>query len=444
MANGKNHMNNGKEAEDWLYGELTKQLSADDGFEIEQQVRWGPPSDYAVFDITVRKNGFLTTVFEVQEDSEFAEMAGVIMPYYVFNNTPASLCIVYNNENLAFYLYNRKQIEIGDQKRYYDGQLNREIKDRYLNELTTRNLREVVRRIKEASERQIAESIPNDQFGLQFYADNVLDPQWCREQLGVFTDEKICRYSSLDSLFSSLKYGTFRMNGLPGMNDRDEGLFAWNLINNTRKLPTDTGKVRQELNNNVFIISYSDKTKIDNLSMWRLYGDDSRGVCCVYSVQKDMVKDRFFLHRVKYIEPPQKGEKLEDDLLAKLKRYVFQQSDKKNLDFSPIIFFYKHKDYDIENEVRLLVDNKDTTAYCLPRFERKWLLTSSNNIPNPYVDINIKNGGFPLKLERIILGPNMNDMDTIHVQLETLLSQAGIKAVVELSKTTSYRNPTNR
>lgn len=442
---GKRPMIIGKETEDWLYGELTKQLSADEGYEIEQEVRWGPSSNYAVFDITVRKNGFLTTVFEVQEDSEYAEMAGVIMPYYVFNNTPASLCIVYNNENQAFYLYNRKQIGSGDQNGlYYDGQLNREIKDRYANELIINNLPKVIQSIKEASERQIAEfkSEPgknvDDKLDSQFTDGGVLKPKWCRKQLGVFEGNQVCRFSSLDSLFSSLKYGTFRMNGLPGMNDKDEGLFAWNMINNPQKMSTDTGKERKKLINNVFIISYSDITKRDDLSMWRLYGDDSRGVCCVYSVQKDMIKDRFFLQKINYILPPQKGEKLEDDLLAKLKEFADRQSDKKNLDFSPIIFFYKHKDYELENEVRLLVDNKTISAYKTDPFKTEWLLTSSNSIPNPYIDI--EKVAFPLKLEEIILGPNMNDVDTIQVQLRTMLKQKGVEAEVILSGKTGYRN----
>ena len=446
-AYGKGLMNNGKEAEDKLFIELTKLLSKGEGFEIEQQVRWGPPRDFAIFDITVRKNGYLTTVIEVKGDTQGAEMAGVIIPYYVFNHTPASLCIVYNSEKHAFYLYNRKKIGGGNQNVvYYGVDTDRERQDRYDKDLF--ELHDVVRLIKEVSERQIAGFIPSlservdNQFGLHFYADNVLDPQWCREQLGDFTEKKICRYSSLNSLFISLIKGTFRMNGLPGMNDRDEGLFAWNLINNTQKLSTETGKERQKLNNNAFIISYSDDSKIDDLSMWRLYGDDSRGVCCVFSVKKEKLKDRFFLHRVKYIKPPLEGQVLSDPLLAQLARYVDQQSDKKNLDLSPIIYFYKHIDYQLEAEVRLLVDNKKTSAYSEPEFKRDWLLTSSNSIPNPYVDIKKKD--FPLELERIILGPNMNDIDTIQVQLETLLNQHGIKAKVEFSKNTSYRNPTNK
>lgn len=58
--------------------------------------------------------------------------------------------------------------------------------------------------------------------------------------------------------------------------------------------------------------------------------------------------------------------------------------------------------------------------------------------------IDIEMDLFPLKLERIILGPNMNDIDTIQVQLETMLKDVGIEAVVELSEKTSYRNPTNK
>ena len=230
------------------------------------------------------------------------------------------------------------------------------------------------------------------------------------------------------------------MNGLPGMNDKDEGLFAWNMINDTKKLSNDEVKKRKALINNAFIISYSYKSKIDDLIQWRLYGDDAKGVCCVYSVLQDKIDDRFFLHPIKYIEPPQKGKYPTDALLATLKKYVDNQSGLAYTDLSPLIFYYKHKDYEPEAEVRLLVDNKNTSAYNSLEFKREWLLTNSNNIPNPYIDIPLKD--FPLKLERILLGPNMNDIDTIQVQLETMLKELGINAVVEPSKITSYRNPT--
>ena len=89
--------------------------------------------------------------------------------------------------------------------------------------------------------------------------------------------------------------------------------------------------------------------------------------------------------------------------------------------------------------MRLLVDNKTISAYKKKPFKPEWLLTSSNSIPNPYIVIN--EAAFPLKLKTIILGPNMNDVDTILVQLRTMLKQKGVDAEVKLSDKTGYRNP---
>lgn len=432
----------------------TKMLKIEDGFVIERQTQWGPTGHSVRFDLTVRKDGFLTAVFDIHGGPDTATGAGLLIPYYVFNHTQAPLCIVYNVENHTFFLYTREKIEIDNDdkdyyKDYYDGE--KKIQERYFHDSIINDLPEVVRRIKEISESRIANNktrtntSADSKYRLKIIKDNALDPQWCRNQLGGdYKGERVCRYSSLDSLFCSLTHGTFRMNGLPGMNDKNEGLFAWDLINPRQDLSNEVGKKRQELSNNVFIISYSSVRddmleEPDDLSMWRLYGDDSKGVCCIYSVRKDEIKDRFFLHDVKYIAPPKGGVAQDDPLLASLKRHVDNHPDLEVLDFSPVIFYYKHKDYEPESEVRLLVDNKKSEAYKRDVFERKWLLTSSNNIPNPYIDVEMKE--FPLKLERIILGPNMNDIDIIQGQLETMLKELGIDATVEASKKTSYRNP---
>ena len=393
-----------------LSEDLTKKLKADEGYEVDSFVKWGPTSNIRVFDIVVRKDGFVNAVFEVRNSYndivDIYRIAGA-----VFRDTSASLFIFNYSSKATFYVQER------------DSFIKKGFDFSTINSLDT-----VVDLIKKTPI-TIPETIysrPDD----KNKNDNKIE---------LYTDD-ICRYSSLDSLFSTLKYGSFRMNGLPGMNDKDEGLLSWNLINVVNRLPTDTVKLRKGLINNAFIISYSSKDKIDDLTQWRLYGDDAKGVCCVFSVRTDKIAERFFLHPIKYIDIPKDGNSTSDDLLAELKKYVDNQSDLKYSDISPIIFYYKHKNYEPEAEVRLLVDNKKTSAYSTPPYKREWLLTYSNNIPNPYIDIPIKD--FPLKLEKILLGPNMNDIDTIQVQLETMLSQLGIGAVVEPSKITNYRNPT--
>lgn len=407
-----------------------KELCKDSNFfTVISGYAWGATSQQMLFDIAVTYKSNMIAVIEYLDGDEkdLREAIQFTVPS-VFLYTKALLFACYSKKTDTYVICTKSSF-----KRH---------EHLWLEDISSSRI--LAKRIFEIASESNAEN-NNDysekKSNIKFYKNKqVLDPKWSREQLIEFNENEICRYSSLDSLFSTLKYGTFRMNGLPGMNDKDEGLFAWNMINDTKKLPNDEVKKRKGLINNAFIISYSYKSKIDDLIQWRLYGDDAKGVCCVYSVLKDKIDDRFFLHPIKYIEPPQKGQYPTDTLLAKLKKYVENQSDLAYSDLSPVIFYYKHKDYEPEAEVRLLVDNKKTSAYNALGFKREWLLTYSNSIPNPYIDIPIKD--FPLKLERIILGPNINDLDTIQVQLETMLSQLGIKAEVVPSKITSYRNPT--
>lgn len=399
-------------------------------FAVISGFAWGATSQQMLFDVAVTYKSNMIAVIEYLDgdQKDLREAIQFTVPS-VFLYTKALLFACYSKKTDTYVMCTKSSF-----KRHEHS---------WLEEISSSRI--LAKRIFDIA---VESNIENDKdyyekkLNIKFYHNNnkVLDPKWSREQLIEFNENEICRYSSLNSLFSTLKYGTFRMNGLPGMNDKDEGLFAWNMINDTKKLSNDEVKKRKALINNAFIISYSYKSKIDDLIQWRLYGDDAKGVCCVYSVLQDKIDDRFFLHPIKYIEPPQKGKYPTDALLATLKKYVDNQSGLAYTDLSPLIFYYKHKDYEPEAEVRLLVDNKNTSAYNSLEFKREWLLTNSNNIPNPYIDIPLKD--FPLKLERILLGPNMNDIDTIQVQLETMLKELGINAVVEPSKITSYRNPT--
>ena len=228
------------------------------------------------------------------------------------------------------------------------------------------------------------------------------------------------------------------MNGLPGMNDKTEGLFAWDIIYKSDSTDNQNERRRNDEINNAFIVSFSDEDSCDDLTLWRLYGDDAKGVWCEYEIIEEKLRDRFYLGKVNYIDKKSNNDTISDPLLKQFKEIV-DNSDLPYIDFSPIIFFYKNKAFEVENEVRLLVDNKNDKNYNNPQYDRNWVLTNSNNIPNPYIDIPLNE--IPLKLVKIFLGPNINDADTISSQLETMLEQIGINAEVQLSNIETYRNP---
>ena len=385
---------------------------------------WGATSMRMVFDIAVTYKSHLIAVFEyVDGDHRFMEERRLTAPY-VFQFTEASLFVCYIRKSNKFKVCLKETPNQFEEANY------------------TQIKRMICKYAKSNIESSNSKNDAEQKNKLVFYesTEKILDPIWCREQLTTNINEYICRYTSLESLFSVLKFKTLRMNGLPGMNDRNEGLFAWDMIYRVEKTKNEEYKKRKSEINNVFIVSFSAKKLIDDLNQWRLYGDDAKGVCCVYKVLNEKLKDRFFLHEVRYIHN-NKNEEVPDELLRRFKDYSESQSRLSYYDLSPAIFFYKPDDFRSEDEIRLLVDNKKTSAYKTDVFKREWLLTNANRIPNPYIDVPLED--IPLKLERIILGPNMVDVDTIQVQLETILLQQGIEAKVELSEVRSYRNPTN-
>lgn len=419
-----------------LINMLSQKLTEDKGYEISSEVAWGPTSRDVRFDMVLRKDKFVKAIFEIKQSERGFQLALQRIPSLVFTKTTANILVIYLSKNKSFNIISKDSFNT--QPFSYK---------------TIYEIDEVIRLIEDSSSEDNIKLTDYNSSNLnieepKFYeqTERTLDPEWCRNQLKQLKtkneeDLKICRYSSLDSLFSTLNNMTFRMNGLPGMNDRNEGLYAWNIINDPSKMSNHETKRRKSLVNNAYIISYSSGIKIDDLAQWRLYGDDAKGVCCVYSVRMNMITERFYLHPVNYIEKPNDEKNVNDKLLQMFLNYVQKHSDLDFADLSPAIFFYKPKEYEYEDEVRLLFDNKETSAYrTTSPYTMKWLLTSANNIPNPYIDIPYKD--FPLKLERIFLGPNINDIDTIQVQLETMLKQLGIPAVVEPSTISSYRTPT--
>lgn len=395
---------------------LEDKLNKEDCYTIESDLKWGTSSGGLRFDIVVKQRNIIIAVFEIKQSSRGVDLVKRKMFNYVISHTPARIFVLYNFNEDKYILFERGS-----------------------DDESTVCFDDIISKI------QFYKGLPYDKENnsnqeLKFYKniEKILDPEYCREQLGTLSINKICRYTSLESIFATIKYKTLRMNGLPGMNDRTEGLFAWSLLYNPNELENDELRKSMSEINNAYIVSFSHEDKIDDLTQWRLYGDDAQGVCCVYSIIQHKIKDRFFLHDIKYINPQSYGGVINDSHLESLRNYIKDQNKLTYLDLSPTIFFYKSEIFASEKEIRLLVDNKNTSAYKRNQYQREWLLTNSNKIPNPYIDVFLDD--IPLKLEKILLGPNMKDVDTIQVQLETMLHQQNINAKVELSKISGYRN----
>jgi len=209
---------------------------------------------------------------------------------------------------------------------------------------------------------------------------------------------KIYRYTTLSTIYSCLKYNTYRINCLVGMNDTTEVNYAENFVFGTNKDFTKANWKRVETYNNRFISSCS--LKKDDLTQWRLYADDSKGICLELKVINEKLEGKFILKRISYGKRGGAHPELE---LIKTIRSRLNDELNINFDFKTLNtwkHFFKPHDYAVEQEVRLLYIHDDN------EFPKKdWLLTTSHNILNPFVEFKLNDPDMPLHLTKIVLGP---------------------------------------
>jgi hypothetical protein len=232
---------------------------------------------------------------------------------------------------------------------------------------------------------------------------------------------KVYRYTSLDAVFSILKNNSFRMNGIVGMNDTTEVNYVDNYLNKrTQDFKQATWQTIEALNKR-FISSCSSKK--DDLTQWRLYADDSKGVCLVFNVMHGSLNSKFILEEVNY---GQKADQHDDlDKIILLKDYLQKEL---NVDFRFLTLntwkhFFKPFNYSVEDEVRLLfIQEKEEV-------KKDWLLTGTHNILNPYVEFKLNDKDLPIRLTEIILGTKCPEKEINKRQLEQYIRELRNKKV---------------
>jgi hypothetical protein len=269
--------------------------------------------------------------------------------------------------------------------------------------------------------------------------------------LGTLEDTKIYRYSSLSTLFESLNKLTFRMNGIFGMNDKSETNFVdFYFKKKESKLLSDKPldrlhhKTISSLNRR-YICSGS--SSIDDLTLWRLYGDDAKGVCLVFNLNPNKFNSSFLIRKVKYAS--ENGVLNELDLIAEILNEV---KNKTNFEFEfkklkVWKHFFKPFEYSIEKEIRILVVDDGINE----KINEGWMLTNNNSIINPFIDFRLNDNKSPFQLEKVIVGPKCPERITNQVQIREMISRKieeikskGINSIlngikVESSKIENYR-----
>lgn len=228
------------------------------------------------------------------------------------------------------------------------------------------------------------------------------------------------RYMSMRSAFYTLRDKKYRMNSIVGMNDRSEISFYDQKVLGKRK---QSGKVPER----IFLSSFS-ALGDEDLTMWRLYGDDGRGICMVFNVEGEF-NDGIFnsVYYTKGKEDPVKT------LLRSLTHY--------GLTFNNISIwkhFFKPAEYAKEEEFRVILSlpkcaltNKDKGG---------WDIADSSKIISPYVLWDMTSPDFPLKLEKVILGPKCPESELNKRLIKKLLEKTQFSGVeITCSSIKTYR-----
>lgn len=202
---------------------------------------------------------------------------------------------------------------------------------------------------------------------------------------------ELYKYVSLETFRCMLNYNTFRMNSMIAMNDVYEGIWLHNLIYKKDDIEgSDYYKsvIRQR---NTLITSFTDKE--DDADIWRFYGDNGKGVCLCFIVNKSDV--------IKVVYTDKNNQKINN-----LSKSIGQMT-KSGLnivieDINNNHFVVKSSSFSSEGEYRYIYNAKDDETQ----------LANYNGLLSPYKDFKYDAttglyDNLPFKLKGVLIGRNI-------------------------------------
>lgn len=230
--------------------------------------------------------------------------------------------------------------------------------------------------------------------------------------------KQVCRYTSLNSLFLTFRDQNHCMLSLPCMNDKGELTYSDKMVGNYIYSNSDQTVAED---NDCFILSCCSNDKIDDLTMWRLYGDNAKGCCIIYNVNENLIDNkRYFFAPVSYGDNDKLH--LELEFVRAFKehkvngwRFCFKR-------WNIWKHFFKSYLFKDEDEYRLLYlatgDNKDMD----------WIRDNTNGIVSRIKKIEVTDMSFPLTISDVIVGPKCPEQETAVTQFKYMnLKQQIIK-----------------
>lgn len=295
----------------------------------------------------------------------------------------------------------------------------------YVVERIRKKVKEIV--YKEIKSDDICYDWARDCYYLNDKIERTLFPEFVVEES---TEVKLAKYCSLSTLLKTLGTGKMRLNSIVSMNDRTEVDYLSEYTRNFNET-VEVNDDKYFFADKKFITSFT--VSIDDLNMWRFYGDDAQGVCMVFK----KVNKKSIVKKVRYIDEANgvlsKIQKLNHELAKENIKFRFRILDNNSL-------FVKPRDFEIEKEHRLFISSKEPHGW----------YSTGNSIITPYLELNLfeRNGDesdYPFVLKEIILGPEMPHRDINRCQIKNLLMSrwwdistiSDIK--VSISSISSYR-----
>lgn len=234
--------------------------------------------------------------------------------------------------------------------------------------------------------------------------------------------EYIAKYTSLETAAIILKSGKIRMMSVTAMNDKKEIGHLFYKINKNESEYLEN-KTKINFAQHRFITSFTNK--IDDLTMWRLYGDNGNGVCLIFS---EPYECRYYLP-VEYSNIKSGLLKIVNGIYEELLKHGYKFTFK-SLE-TVWQYFLKPEGFITEQELRYLrIDKTKPDGYTI----------ASNGVISGYKDIALfsSNDRFPATLQGIILGPNMKNAEINKYQLETIAEENDIHLFMGIEYSSIY------
>lgn len=254
-------------------------------------------------------------------------------------------------------------------------------------------------------------------------------------KMGVNSDIHLYRYMPFNSLVRTLDEGKVSMCSIVSMNDKTERDYFQKYIKNYKAYNSyidainDNLKLSNKDNLQYYITSLMPKVNKDDLDMWRIYGDDARGVMLEYEIPKKGIPEPFLLAHISYAGKKRRNGVIK--LIFELMSHSF--SNGQHILFNHLDAWqhmFKPYEYHKENKIRLLFVSSTVD---------KWVKNDDFGILMPLKLFEIEKE-YPLKLNSIMLGPKFSEKDTNKDMLNSMLKSKGIKGVsIEESLIYSYR-----